>query len=84
MHECKPLVVGTPEELDAACGKFGLCVVAFVGQEEGVKKEADEAVMEEVAQDKVEKALKFVYVDPAAQHSFAAAFEVRCTLIPKP
>lgn len=81
--EAKPVeLVGTPEELDAECGKSGLCVVAFVSQEEGTKKEKDEAVIWEVAQEKSGKPFNFVYVDPAAQRSFASMFEVMGSDVP--
>jgi hypothetical protein len=81
--EAEPVrLVGTPEELNEACGKSGLCVVAFVSQEEGTKKERDEAVIWEVAQDKSDKPFKFVYVDPSAQHSFAGMFEVMGSDVP--
>lgn len=81
--EAKPVeLVGTPEELDAKCGTSGLCIVAFVSQEEGTKKEKDEAVIWEVAQEKSDKPFKFVYVDPATQRSFAGAFEVMDSDVP--
>ena len=81
--EAEPVeLVGTPEELDEKCGTKGLCVIAFVNQEEGKKKEKDEAVIWDVAQEKSDKPLKFVYVDPVAQRSFAAAFEVMESDVP--
>ena len=75
-------LVGSPEELDEKCGASGLCVVAFVSQEEGVKKDTDEAVIAAVSRNMVEKPFKFVYVDPAAQRSFASAFEVTASDVP--
>ena len=75
-------LVGSPEELDEKCGASGLCIVAFVSQEEGVKKDTDEAVIAAVSRNMVEKPFKFVYVDPAAQRSFASAFEVTASDVP--
>ena len=74
-------MVGTPKELDAECGGAGLCVVAFVPQ--GTEDtELRTAIVQAAADDKSDRPVKFVVVDPVEQRSFAAAFEVTADDVP--
>ena len=74
-------LVGTPKELDAECGGAGLCVVAFVPQ--GTEDtELRTAIVQAAADDKSDRPVKFVVVDPVEQRSFAAAFEVTADDVP--
>ena len=74
-------LVGTPKELDAECGGAGLCVVAFVPQ--GTEDtELRTAIVQAAADDKSDRPVKFVVVDPVKQRSFAAAFEVSADDVP--
>ena len=74
-------LVGTPKELDAECGGAGLCVVAYVPQ--GTEDtELRTAIVQAAADDKSDRPVKFVVVDPIEQRSFAAAFEVTADDVP--
>merc|ERR1719218_293854 len=85
--EPKPVrEVDTPEAFDDACGSSALCVVAFVGGSGGDvdsdARDAERAVIRAVAADKSDRPFSFVFVDPVAQRSFAAAFEVTASDAP--
>ena len=74
-------VVGTASELDGECGGAGLCVVAFVPQDDD-DTELRTAIVQAAADDKSDRPVKFVIVDPVAQRSFASAFEVSAADVP--
>jgi hypothetical protein len=74
-------VVGTSSELDGECGGAGLCVVAFVPQDDD-DTELRTAIVLAAADDKSDRPVKFVVVDPVAQRSFASAFEVSAADVP--
>ena len=86
--EPKPVrEVSTPEAFDDACGSSALCVVAFIvgggGDEDGENtRDAERAVIRAVAAETSDRPFSFVYVDPVAQRSFAAAFEVTASDAP--